>query len=297
MDKTLVLFGRTFTNKYAKALRDLTPEERDRLSKSVKNRGVLDAVFHDEQDNVIDGWNRLELARDYGLAQRQPGEKPRPGTIAFLLLDGMTDDEKITLAKVKNIARRQLDNDEIEALIASILKREPAKSNRTVADEVKTSPKKVAEVRQTLEAKQEIPETPVRTTTDGAAVPAEKKPKPEKKKPPEGPATETRDDVTTVPQHLADAFQEARRMEEIAKSLRSMAMWLKTSCASWNRWLMLGEAVELAERLEKLLVDATPAAVCPLCKGHACKGGCRMTGWVPKWKEEELEHEAKGKRN
>lgn len=279
--KTIDLFGRKFTNKYAQAMRQLTPEERRDLVASIKNRGILKPVFHDEDDNIIDGWNRMEIASELRLAD-----------VPLKPLYGLSELEKERLAVILNITGRLLTVEEKTLLIETVLKRDPNKSSRKVAEETKTTPSKVEEVRKTLEEKNEVPVVKEREAGDGGKAP--EKPK-EKKPKPTGPATQTNGDVTTVPNHLADAFKEADRMALMASTCRSAANWFKTSVQPWNKWASIAELHDLYTRLAKLIEDCTPHAVCPKCKGYACKE-CRMTGWVPKWKEEELEHEAAGKR-
>lgn len=284
VDKTIVMFGRTFSNRYAQLVRPLTAAERQRLAGSIRRRGIMESIKHDEDDNILDGWHRLEIADEMGLAE-----------VPMKLMLGLTESDKRAVALSLNAARRQLSDTELEELVASFLKKDPKQSDRKIAEETKTSHSKVAEVREQLEEKKEIPkvdETQRQAADGGKAPQKDKPPKERKKKDKTQTPTEQQGDVVQVPAHLADAFQEAVRLETMAKSLSSLQSYLKNSLMPWNKYLRASEALEAAAQLEKLLRDCIPATICPACAGNACKE-CRNQGWVPAWREEEILREIK----
>ncbi len=65
--KTIMFNECTFKCPFADALPPLKPEERDELRENIRQHGVIVPIKVDEQDNVLDGHHRLEIAVELGL--------------------------------------------------------------------------------------------------------------------------------------------------------------------------------------------------------------------------------------
>ena len=65
----IMLGATTYTRRYANLLPPLSAEERADLREDVQRRGVLVPVGVDDDNNVINGIHRLEIAAEIGLAE------------------------------------------------------------------------------------------------------------------------------------------------------------------------------------------------------------------------------------
>src|SRR5262245_22053087 len=65
--KTLTFDGRDFVLLFDDLIPPLNDEERSALKESIRQHGVLEAVKITPDDAVIDGGNRLRLAKELGL--------------------------------------------------------------------------------------------------------------------------------------------------------------------------------------------------------------------------------------
>ena len=92
---------RTFTLLFPELLRPLTDSEREALKDSIEKDGVRTPVIIDEEDQVIDGGNRVRIAAELGLPDI-------PVSVEY----GLTHEEKVELALVLNQARRHLSPEE-----------------------------------------------------------------------------------------------------------------------------------------------------------------------------------------
>jgi len=86
----------------------LTDEERASLTESIGTFGVLQPVITDEDGNILDGHHRAEIAAALGV------ECPRS------VLAGLSEEQKIETAVVLNLARRHLDAEQKQALVAEL---------------------------------------------------------------------------------------------------------------------------------------------------------------------------------
>jgi ParB-like chromosome segregation protein Spo0J len=157
----VTLAGRTFTILFPELLRPLNPAERQRLKDSIAANGVQYPVLVDEEDGVIDGGHRLQIAAELDLDE-----------LWVEALTGLTWEQKQKKAKSLNIDRRQLTRQEIDAAIKAKLIAEPERSNNSIAKEVGASDKTVATRREQLESDSEIPKQTERITSDGKTRPA-----------------------------------------------------------------------------------------------------------------------------
>lgn len=143
----------------------LEGEEFERLKESIRLNGQRIAIVL-FQGKILDGRNRYRACRALGVAVKTE------------VFEG-TEDEARLHADVLNLDRRHLTRDQIRAVIEYKVKREPERSDRSIAAEVKVSDKTVAVVRRKLEATAEIPQLATRQGRDGkkrpAADPARKK--------------------------------------------------------------------------------------------------------------------------
>jgi hypothetical protein len=128
---------RTFTVLFPDLLRPLTPVERDGLKASIRALGVRDRIHVDENDGLIDGANRLEIAVEEGLTE-VPIEVHR----------GLTHQQKRALAEDLNVQRRQLSPEDRQRMRAERIervaeKRQQGMSQRAIAEEEGISQKQV----------------------------------------------------------------------------------------------------------------------------------------------------------
>lgn len=124
----------------------LTSVEYQALRADIEANGVLVPVVVDEYGNVIDGFNRTEIAADLGI-------KDYPTR----LVSGLTEEEKRHMALGLNANRRSLTTQQKRHLIQEELKRSPDLSNNWLAEIVGVSDKTVESVRRELEKAGTIP--------------------------------------------------------------------------------------------------------------------------------------------
>jgi len=156
---------RKFKILFPDLLRPLTDREQTDLRKSIRKRGVVVPVIVDDGDGVIDGANRLRIAKELDLSN-----------VPTTVLAHLTDDERKALALSLNTDRRHLTQEEKREAVAQALKAEPEKSNRQVAAEVGVDHKTVAAVRAEQESTGEIPQLDETVGADGKARPVKPKP-------------------------------------------------------------------------------------------------------------------------
>jgi hypothetical protein len=162
------------------------------LSRKDPSRGQ-----HVEDWLLLDGRNRLAALESIGcevaIDIREREERPAALSICVrgkaLIESGASPDGQIYLEEggtnawawveetgdpwrfviSANVRRRHLTADQKRKLIRSVLEATPEKSNRSVAETVKTDDKTVASVRRELEATAEIPQLATRLGKDGKA--------------------------------------------------------------------------------------------------------------------------------
>ena len=151
----------------------LAPDEMAELRASIEMHGVLVPVLVDENGVTIDGHHRLKLAAELGV------ECPTE------IRTGLSDEQKRTLARTLNTARRHLTRDQKRALIQGQLLDTPGRSDNAIAKDLGVSDKTVTTVRADLQRRSEIPNVETRTDTKGRKQPATKSPasKPATRKP------------------------------------------------------------------------------------------------------------------
>jgi hypothetical protein len=127
--RQIKLGRKTFTVLFPDLLRPLTPDERAGLEAGIRDLGFCDPVTVDEDDGVIDGANRLEIAAKLGLTA-VPTEVHR----------GLTAQKKRALAESLNVNRRQLSPEDRERMRAERIEqvaedKRQGKSTRQIAED------------------------------------------------------------------------------------------------------------------------------------------------------------------
>lgn len=137
----------------------LSAEEYEGLRASIALHGVLVPILLTEDDRIIDGNNRKEIADGLGY------ECPE------VIHAGLTEDEIRALARSLNLARRHLTREQRRQLVADQLREVPGWSNRRVAKLLGVDHHTVASVRVEIEGTGEIPQLTGTTGLDGKTRP------------------------------------------------------------------------------------------------------------------------------
>jgi hypothetical protein len=109
------------------------------LRDNIAVHGVLVPILVDETSRIIDGNYRKAIAQELGY------DCPE------IVHEGLGEDEKRTLARALNLARRQLNQEQKRQLVADQLHETPARSNRWVGKQLGVSHPTVASVRAEME--------------------------------------------------------------------------------------------------------------------------------------------------
>lgn len=119
---------------------DLTEEDYAILKASIQKDGVIVPIEYDENGNILDGHHRLRACRELGIT-----DFPK------IIRSGMTEAQKRSHARTLNVARRQLSREQKQEVIRQQLLETPERSDRQIADEVKSSPTTVGTIRHKME--------------------------------------------------------------------------------------------------------------------------------------------------
>ena len=118
----------------------LSEEQYEGLRASIAVSGVKVPILVDEKKRIIDGLHRKQIADEL--------EYDCPEIVE----ENLTEDEKWTLARALNLARRQLTTEQKRAVIADQLTETPGRSNRWIAKQLGVTHPTVASVRKELES-------------------------------------------------------------------------------------------------------------------------------------------------
>ncbi|QDV37579.1 DNA N-6-adenine-methyltransferase [Tautonia plasticadhaerens] len=143
----------------------LPADQYDALRSNVALNGVLVPILVDSDGprrRIIDGNHRKQVADELGYVCPE------------IVKPDLSDQEKRTLARMLNLARRQLDQASKRALIADQLRDTPRRSDRWVAKQLGVSHPTVASVRQQMEVTGKIFHCPTRIGVDERNQPAHK---------------------------------------------------------------------------------------------------------------------------
>jgi ParB-like chromosome segregation protein Spo0J len=166
----IVFNGTTYRVAFGNLLPPLTDDEIRELRNDIKHRGVIYPIVVTDQNEVIDGANRLHIAAELGLAE-----------VPFTEKTGLTPEEQRQLALDLNVHRRQLSRAAKKRLIKEHLRANPTQSNKAIAMKLQVDDKTVAKNRAELEANSEIPNSQERKGRDGHKRPAHPKRAPREK--------------------------------------------------------------------------------------------------------------------
>jgi hypothetical protein len=137
----------------------MTPCELDALAEDIRTNGLAEDIII-FKGKLLDGRNRLKAC---ALA----GVRPR-----FEWLHDGDEIEPVAYVLSKNLHRRHLTPEQRRRVIAAVLKQDPKRSDRRVAEETKTDHKTVGKVREQLEGRGEIPHVDKRSDSKGREQPA-----------------------------------------------------------------------------------------------------------------------------
>lgn len=150
-------------------LPSLCPEDFTALRDNIAVNGVLVPIVVDSDGpmrRIIDGNYRKQIADEFGY------DCPE------IVQPDLDEDEKRTLARALNLARRHLSREQKRELIADQLCESPERSNRWVAKQLGVHHATVASVRVVLEANGQIEATAERLGNDGKVQAARKNNRP-----------------------------------------------------------------------------------------------------------------------
>ena len=148
-------------------LPSLPPEQYAALRDNIAFNGVLVPILVDGNGQVrliIDGNHRKGIADELGY------DCPE------IFKDGLSHQEKRTLARALNLARRQLDQAGKRAIVADQLRETPGRSNRWVGKQLGVHHATVASVRADLEGTGQIIQLERTVGADGKSRPASRPP-------------------------------------------------------------------------------------------------------------------------
>ena len=145
----------------------LPPEQHEALRGNIALHGVLVPILVDGEGpvrGIIDGNLRHRIAAELGY------DCPE------VVKDGLSDQEKRTLARALHLARRHLDQAGKRAIIADQLRETPGRSNRWVGKQLGVHHATVASVRADLEGTGQIIQLERTVGADGKCRPASRPP-------------------------------------------------------------------------------------------------------------------------
>jgi hypothetical protein len=128
-------------------------DELRKLADDIKANGLIEPITLFE-GKILDGRNRYRACQ---LCGTQP---------QFRELRELSDNP-VAFVISKNIQRRHLTAEQKRALLADLIKSDPTKSDRQIAEEAKVDHKTVGSVREGMEATGEIPQLDATTGKDG----------------------------------------------------------------------------------------------------------------------------------
>ena len=138
----------------------LDPETYHALKANIALNGVLVPVVRDEEGNIMDGFARAQIAGELGYQ------------FPSVVQEGLSEQEKRSLVRALNMARRQLDQAGKRAIIAEQLRETPGRSNRWIAKSLGVNHETVAAVRRSMEATGGIRQLDRTQGADGKVRPA-----------------------------------------------------------------------------------------------------------------------------
>jgi ParB-like chromosome segregation protein Spo0J len=161
------------THRAARLFPLMGADELAALAEDIRQHGQRDPITLYRAE-VLDGRNRKKACERAGVTPRY--------VLLTHLPDGCSPTDYVLS---RNLHRRHLTPEQRRGVIAAVLKEDPKKSNRRVADQVQVDDKTVASVRRELEATAEIPQSDRTRGKDGRERPARKAKAPPQAAPPD----------------------------------------------------------------------------------------------------------------
>jgi ParB-like chromosome segregation protein Spo0J len=140
----------------------LASDDLARLRTSIATNGIMVPIKIDENGVIIDGHHRQMIANQLGIDCPQE------------VLAGLTDPEKIEMARTLNRDRRHLDREQKREMIAASLRRDPQLADRQHAANIGASPTTVGSVRRELQDEGAVSKLDTRIDSTGRTQPASK---------------------------------------------------------------------------------------------------------------------------
>ena len=199
----------------------LEGEAFDALVADIKAHGLIEPITTFEE-KILDGRNRHRACLQAGVD---------PVFVPYL------DDDPAAFVISMNLKRRHLTAEQKRDVIAKLLAKNPAKSDRQIAEAVKASPSTVGSVRARLEAKGHVSNLDTRTDKRGRAQPA--------RKPPKTKPAEAAPEATVVPEATAEqvALLQIRHEEQEPRlQITTMEEAIAALLAAFDVWLGMFKA-------------------------------------------------------
>jgi hypothetical protein len=252
----------------AKLFEPLPDSDLKALGEDIKKNGLREPItlwFSDpdgesNEPELLDGVNRMNAMEAEGIAVVR--DEWRGGGIHQLLVawKGLyPPNNPYTYARSANVLRRHLTAESRRKSIADLIKADPSKSDRRIAEQTKASPSTVGKVRQQLEGTGEVSKLDTRTDKKGVKQPAAK------------PAHVT----AAVDRAVARSEENQRRQaagndcdpQETAARRKAETQTAPPIVKDENAWI--GAAVwEIERAIAKLPPPAEAAANFPACDRH-----------------------------
>jgi len=122
-------------------LEPLTVPEYESLKASIIDMGIVQPIIVDEQGNTIDGHHRLQVARELKLTDSQ---------IPRTVVAGLSEEDKRTMSRSLNLARRNLSRKQKQKIIKMQIKETPTQSDRQIAKALGVSNSTVSILRKNM---------------------------------------------------------------------------------------------------------------------------------------------------
>jgi hypothetical protein len=150
-------------------------EELDALVADIKKYGVREKIVLYE-GKILDGRNRYRaLQRLEGFPNYMTKGGGRIFTLGNVTVDRSQITDPVAYVVSKNVHRRHLTPEKKLEVIASLIKANPEKSDRQIAEQAKASPTTVGKKRAEMEEKGEVSKLDTRTDRKGVKQPAKKR--------------------------------------------------------------------------------------------------------------------------
>lgn len=147
----------------------LSSDEYAELKEDIRQRGVMVPIEYDENGNVLDGHHRLQICAELGIT-----DFPK------VIRAGLTEEQKRTHARKLNMARRQLNREQIAEITKQQILETPNLSDRQIAKDLGglVSNPTVSKYRKELEESGQVLNFNTSTGADGKEYPRQVERKP-----------------------------------------------------------------------------------------------------------------------